>query len=33
MELMEKEAITRIAKEKVRTKIPAALSANVTYFS
>jgi hypothetical protein len=33
MEIMEKEAITRMAKEKVKTKIPAALSANVPNYS
>lgn len=33
MEIMEKEAITRIAKEKVTSKIPAALNANVTNYS
>jgi hypothetical protein len=33
MEIMEKEAITRIAKEKVKSKIPAALNANVTNYN
>lgn len=32
MEMMEKEAITRMAKEKVKIKIPASLNANVTNY-